>query len=89
MSFKIQRFAEIPTRDQTILIGDLYFPDTAPPFPAIVFRTPYGRDDSNYRKQAKFFASNGFAFLDLDVRGRAIPMESLNLISTIGKMGRT
>ena len=70
MSFKIQRFAEIPTRDQTILIGDLYLPDTPPPFPAIVFRTPYGRDDSNYRKQAKFFASNGFAFLDLDVRGR-------------------
>ena len=70
MSFKIQRFAEILTRDQTILIGDLYLPDTAPPFPAIVFRTPYGRDDSNYRKQAKFFASNGFAFLDLDVRGR-------------------
>ena len=70
MSFKIQRFAEIPTRDQTILIGDLYLPDTPPPSPAIVFRTPYGRDDSNYRKQAKFFASNGFAFLDLDVRGR-------------------
>ena len=70
MSFKIQRFAEIPTKDQTILIGDLYIPDTAPPYPAIVFRTPYGRDDSNYRKQAKFFASNGFAFLDLDVRGR-------------------
>ncbi len=70
MSFKIQRFAEILTRDQTILIGDLYLPDTPPPFPAIVFRTPYGRDDSNYRKQAKFFASNGFAFLDLDVRGR-------------------
>ena len=70
MSFKIQRFAEIPTRDQTILIGDLYLPDTPPPFPAIVFRTPYGRDDGNYRKQAKFFASNGFAFLDLDVRGR-------------------
>ena len=49
VSSKIQRFAEIPTRDQTILIGDLYFPDTAPPFPAIVFRTPYGRQYKWYQ----------------------------------------
>ncbi len=70
MNFEIRRYVEIPMRDGIRVIGDLYIPESMPPFPAIVHRTPYGRDDENYRKFSGFFASKGFAFLNLDVRGR-------------------
>ena len=70
MEFKIRRYLKITMKDGINLIGDFYFPDSSPPYPAVVFRTPYGRDDPQYRKNARFFASNAFAFLNLDVRGR-------------------
>ena len=70
MEFKVKRMVRIPMRDGVRITGDLYYPVSSPPYPAIVFRTPYGRDGLQYRKNARFFASNGFAFLNLDVRGR-------------------
>ncbi len=70
MAPRIHRYVEIPTRDGTTLIGDVYLPESTPPFPTIVLRTPYGRDDSNYRKFATYFSANGFACLNSDVRGR-------------------
>ena len=70
MTLKVLRYIEIPTRDNTTLTGDLYLPESDPPYPSIVFRTPYGRDSEAYRKYAQYFASNGFAYLNSDVRGR-------------------
>ncbi len=66
----LDRYVEIPMEDGVNLVGDVYFPESDPPFPTIIFRTPYGRDDSIYRKFAKYFSSNGFVYLNSDVRGR-------------------
>ena len=70
MDYKVKRMVRIPMRDGVRITGDIYYPASSPPFQTIVFRTPYGRDDPQYRKNARFFASNGFAFLNSDVRGR-------------------
>jgi putative CocE/NonD family hydrolase len=70
VEIRIIRGVEISLRDKVRLVGDVHLPRSAGPFPSIVFRTPYGRDDENYRRYARFFSSNGFAFLNSDVRGR-------------------
>lgn len=70
MEFDIERNVRIKVEDGTDIVGDIYIPDGNPPFPSIVFRTPYNRDDERFRKYARFFASNGFVFLNSDVRGR-------------------
>jgi putative CocE/NonD family hydrolase len=64
------RNLEISLRDEVRVVGDVYLPRSGGKFPTIVFRTPYGRDDQNYRRYARFFSSHGFAFLNSDVRGR-------------------
>lgn len=70
MDFRVQRYVAVRMRDGINLVGDLYFPNTDPPFASIIFRTPYGRDDEGYARYARLFASNGFVFLNTDVRGR-------------------
>ncbi len=70
MKGTVKRYVKIPMRDGVNIIGDIYFPDANPPYSTIVFRTPYGRQDQRYRENAIYFSSNGFAFLNLDVRGR-------------------
>ena len=62
----------IPTRDGTLLATDLYRPSAEGNFPVIIGRTPYGKGSSrhNYPIIAKMFASQGYAFLVQDVRGR-------------------
>lgn len=58
---------EVPTRDSTVLRGLHYGPDegTAPTILAV---TPYGAD--RFHADGVFFASRGFHFVSLDVRGR-------------------
>ena len=70
MEKKIKRYVKIPMRDGINLVGDIYFPDSPPPYSTIVFRTPYGRQDQRFRENASFFSSNGYVFLNFDVRGR-------------------
>ncbi len=70
MNFTVKRNISVKMRDGIDLVGDLYTPEKKGRFPVIVFRTPYGRDDERFRKSARLFASNGFAFLNFDVRGR-------------------
>ena len=70
MEKRVERYVEIPMRDEIKILGDMYFPNSEPPYPTIVARTPYGRDEAPYRKFALYFASNGFAYLNSDVRGR-------------------
>ncbi len=70
MEINVKRGIRIKMSDGIDLVGDIYFPKTDLKIPAILFRTPYGRDSDNYRKDSELFASNGFAFLNFDVRGR-------------------
>ncbi len=70
MAEKVKRFVKIPLRDNVNLVGDIYFPDSEPPYSTIILRTPYGRQDKRFRDEGIFFSKNGFVFINLDVRGR-------------------
>ncbi len=60
---------QVPMRDGLKLAADLYLPEGAGPFPVIIERTPYNKNNCNFR-QAPYFAARGFAVLIQDVRGR-------------------
>ncbi|MCZ6752258.1 MAG: CocE/NonD family hydrolase [Acidobacteria bacterium] len=60
-----------PMRDGIELAADLYLPDAPGPFPVIIERTPYNKNDCNWRRgHAAYFAERGYAVLIQDVRGR-------------------
>jgi uncharacterized protein len=59
---------EIPMRDKTSLSALLYLPETSTPAPAIFVLTPYIAQ--RYHEEGVYFASHGYPFLAVDVRGR-------------------
>lgn len=60
---------EIPLRDGTILHGRVWRPDpAAAELPVVVSMTPYTLDDAH--EYGRYFARNGFVYLNVDVRGR-------------------
>lgn len=63
---------KVPMRDGVVLSTDIYLPEESVegPYPAILMRTPYDNTTKPYVDSAKFFASNGYAFIIQDVRGR-------------------
>jgi putative CocE/NonD family hydrolase len=67
---KVRWGLKIPMRDGVRLHATLYEPDVegSPPLPVIFTLTPYVAQI--FHKQATHFASLGFAFLAVDVRGR-------------------
>ena len=60
---------QVPMRDGMKLMADLYLPDAPGPFPVLVERTPYNKNNCTFRK-APYFAERGYAVLIQDVRGR-------------------
>jgi uncharacterized protein len=58
-------------RDGVKLAGNLYLPEGKGPFPCIVTRTPYGKDEM-YKdpRGAEGYTKSGFAYLVQDVRGK-------------------
>jgi putative CocE/NonD family hydrolase len=63
-----RHYVEIPVRDGTVLIGDLYMPRGGSAVPVVVSITPYGR--TMLRGEGRWFALNGYAYLAVDQRGR-------------------
>lgn len=61
---------KVRTRDDVALTADIHLPSGPGPWPAVVMRTPYGRQRDLYLQQARSFAENGYAFVIQDVRGR-------------------
>jgi hypothetical protein len=63
---------KVPMRDDVKLSADIYLPpeDTEGSYPAILARTPYDNTMKLLVETAKFFASNGYAYVIQDVRGR-------------------
>jgi putative CocE/NonD family hydrolase len=61
-----------PARDGTMLCADVYLPRGAGPFPALLERTPYTKENSPEMQVGSppFFASHGYAVVIEDVRGR-------------------
>lgn len=65
----IQWGVKIPVRDGIRLNGTLYKPkEIQGPLPVIFTFTPYVAD--SYHERGMYFASNGYIFLGIDVRGR-------------------
>lgn len=60
----------IPLRDGVRLSADLYRPVSGSPVPALVVRTPYGKNTMAWVETARYFAHRGYAFVVVDVRGR-------------------
>lgn len=62
----------IQMRDGVELSADIWMPSSEGKFPAILIRTPYqkNRSDFDYPELWKYFASHGYVLLLQDVRGR-------------------
>lgn len=61
----------VPMRDGVLLRADVLLPDQGGRFPALVYRTPYGKQ--NARMEYKTFeraVKRGYAVVIQDVRGR-------------------
>jgi hypothetical protein len=70
--FTILRDVPQTMRDGTILRADVYLPGGGGPVPALLERTPYGKDNSPECQVGAppFFAGHGYAVVVQDVRGR-------------------
>src|SRR6267378_6244739 len=70
--YDIRWGAKIPMRDKVELNATLYFPKTpdgsVPKTPVVFTLTPYISD--SYHARAAYFASHGYVFALVDVRGR-------------------
>ena len=70
--YDIRWGVKIPMRDKVELNATVYFPKTAdgspPKIPVVFTLTPYISD--SYHARAAYFASRGYAFALVDVRGR-------------------
>ena len=62
----------IPMRDGVQLSTDVYLPEGEGPFPVILVRLPYGKEEAYTYMPAigRFWAHKGYAFVVQDVRGK-------------------
>lgn len=61
---------KVPMRDGVKLSADLYLPQAPGPFPTILMRTPYSNNIDPVIQNGRRFASNGYACVIQDCRGR-------------------
>jgi len=67
MLFQGTQMVSLP--DGMRLATDVYLPEGAGPWPAILMRTPYLRRSDRYQKKAGIYTAHGFAVVVQDVRG--------------------
>ena len=67
---KIEFNRRVRMRDGIELSADVYRPDAPGRFPVILSRTPYTKTSGSSLKIARYFVSNGYVFVTMDVRGR-------------------
>ncbi|MBE3096762.1 MAG: CocE/NonD family hydrolase [Planctomycetes bacterium] len=60
----------VPMSDGVKLATDVYLPQGAGPFPAVLMRTPYGRSDMGQNILAGLGARSGCTYVVQDMRGR-------------------
>ena len=60
----------VPMRDEVMLSADLYLPCDTGPWPTILMRTPYSNNTDKNIENARRLASNGYACIIQDCRGR-------------------
>jgi len=59
----------VPMHDGVTLSADVYRPAAAGPYPVLLYRTPYNKNDSDIPPVATYFAGRGFVVVYVDVRG--------------------
>ena len=70
MALRIERNVMITARDGIRLGTDIYRPaDTEGPLPALLERTPYGKQDLERMRRAERYAEHGYAVVVQDCRG--------------------
>lgn len=64
--------ARVPLRDGSTLAADVFTPSPDTPRPLVLEVTPYGRgpDGINFRSEAPFWLSRGYAMVIVDCRGK-------------------
>ena len=66
----VEKNIEAVMRDGVVLRADIYRPDEAGRFPALLKRTPYSKGDSSDQPLYRRLASEGFVVAVQDTRGR-------------------
>ena len=69
---KAPKFVEmmIPMRDGIMLAANVYRPEGPGPFPVVLLRTPYIKDNAREPLTAQKYVEAGYAYVDQDVRGK-------------------
>jgi putative CocE/NonD family hydrolase len=66
----VEHNRRIPMRDGVTLSADIYLPDSAERFPALLLRTPYSNNSPDDIETSTWFAARGYVVVNEDVRGR-------------------
>lgn len=71
-AYSVQLNVAVPMRDGVVLRANLFLPTGSGPFPTLIFRTPYSKDEGDPDNESTFRAAalRGYAVLVQDVRGR-------------------
>jgi uncharacterized protein len=71
-SVVINRDLKVPMRDGVVLGADVYRPDAPGPFPTVLIRMPYGKQESFCYMPTigRYWARKGYACVIQDVRGK-------------------
>ncbi len=71
LAVEVQRNVMVPMRDGVNLAADVYLPDGPGPFPVLLVRTPYNKQNNKYGgvTNARYYAQNGYAVVRMDSRG--------------------
>lgn len=66
------KFSEMfmPMRDGVVLAANVYLPAGSGPFPVILLRTPYLKDNAREPLAAQKYVDGGYAYVDQDTRGK-------------------
>src|ERR1700735_673935 len=69
---KAPKFVEMftPMRDTVVLAENVYLPSGNGPFPTILLRTPYIKDNAREPLAAQKYVEAGYAYVDQDTRGK-------------------
>jgi putative CocE/NonD family hydrolase len=67
---RVESNIAVPMRDGVKLYADVYRPAAAGKFPALIVRTPYGKQREGIHENLIGFAQRGYAVVVQDVRGR-------------------
>jgi predicted acyl esterase len=69
---KAPKFVEMftPMRDSVVLAENVYLPPGNGPFPTILLRTPYIKDNPREPLAAQKYVEAGYAYVDQDTRGK-------------------